>query len=595
MSLMQKAYQTYDAVESAYAGLAMEGFREPLAPVSHAVAKAGIEITIDGDGKFVKAVGLGKFGEKTVIPVTEDSAGRTSAPCAHPLCDYIQYFDSENEEKFKLYMEQLDSWLSSPYSHPMLMPIYNYVAGRTIVNDLIKAGVVDVCEDGMSIKDEKIIVRWRVLGIGPESGGCWESRSLQEKFRRYYASLIKDREPVICSITGEEAVPAKQHPKGIAPINGNAKLISSNDKSGFTYLGRFLDAAEAVSIGYEASQKIHNVLKWLITNQGTVMDGRTFLSWNPEMIPLPDLFDTEEGRDDEEKPLSFPEYRKALKESLCGGHMDLLEKEAIIAVFDAATKGRLSVSYYNETAISALAENLFYWKEGCCWTNGKNGVQSPSIFSIINYSYGVLRNGKMTVDDGLKKNLTTRLLACRTERRPIPLDIVRSIISKCGNLQIYKRDTEWVRYPLLWIACSVIRKYYIDAFQEEYPMELEPDKKDRSYQYGRLLAAFEKLEKDTYEEGQERETNALRLQSMFVKRPLQTAAAISEKLNIAYMKKLSKGSRIYYETLIQEIFSNISGLPDGDKDTPLSGTYILGYNLQKNEFYKKNKQPANNV
>ena len=53
-------------------------------------------------------------------------------------------------------------------------------------------------------------------------------------------------------------------------------------------------------------------------------------------------------------------------------------------------------------------------------------------------------------------------------------------------------------------------------------MALEPEKKDRSYQFGRLLAVMEKAERDTYDSGEGREPNAIRLQSIFCQRPMRS-------------------------------------------------------------------------
>lgn len=40
---------------------------------------------------------------------------------------------------------------------------------------------------------------------------------------------------------------------------------------------------------------------------------------------------------------------------------------------------------------------------------------------------------------------------------------------------------------------------------------------------GRLLAVFEELDRDTYDPNEQRETNAIRMQSVFAKRPLYAA------------------------------------------------------------------------
>ena len=50
-------------------------------------------------------------------------------------------------------------------------------------------------------------------------------------------------------------------------------------------------------------------------------------------------------------------------------------------------------------------------------------------------------------------------------------------------------------------------------------MALEADKRDRSYQFGRLLAILEKTERDTYTKDTDRETNAIRRMSVYAQRP----------------------------------------------------------------------------
>ena len=88
-------------------------------------------------------------------------------------------------------------------------------------------------------------------------------------------------------VTGKNAPPASQHPKKIINLCANAKLISANDTSGFTYRGRFTDDLQAATMSYEASQKIHSALHWLAATQGVFIGGRTFLCWNPQGIEIP--------------------------------------------------------------------------------------------------------------------------------------------------------------------------------------------------------------------------------------------------------------------------------------------------------------------
>ena len=118
-------------------------------------------------------------------------------------------------------------------------------------------------------------------------------------------------------------------------------------------------------------------------------------------------------------------------------------------------------------------------------------------------------------------------------------------------------------------------------------MALEPERKDRSYQWGRLLAVMEKAEQDTYDPTEKRETNAIRMQSVFVKRPGYTTAMVIQQLKSAYYPRLRKGSRIYYDRLIGEIMEQISQFSAESYNAPLTESYLLGYYLQKNAFYTR--------
>ena len=124
-------------------------------------------------------------------------------------------------------------------------------------------------------------------------------------------------------------------------------------------------------------------------------------------------------------------------------------------------------------------------------------------------------------------------------------------------------------------------------------MALEPEREDRSYQYGRLLAVMEKAERDTYEREEKRETNAIRMQSVFVKRPAYASALIMSQLKTAYYPQLKPTVRTYYERLIGQIMEVLSNCKE-DENRELRETYLLGYYLQKNDLYKSKNSDSNN-
>lgn len=318
MGLLQKACETYDAM-AGRVGIMYEKEKEPLAPISHMMARPQIKITLDQNGNFITAQALEKDVPKIIIPATEESAGRTvkAAELPHPLCDYLRYLLPQNQVEYSHYVSQLSAWVNSPFSHPKLHAILNYVQDRTILADLSQAGIT---------AEEKAMVCWEVNGLGEKlNGPCWTDQTLMKAFIDYTAAKRADTPPALCMVSGEMEAPAGQHPKGIIPINGNAKLISANDSSGFTYRGRFDDAAQAATVGYTASQKAHNALRWLVANQSVSFGGRTFVCWSPQGIQIPKVTGPmgRKGGGNVQRAATPSQYQKQLWEALSGWKEDL--------------------------------------------------------------------------------------------------------------------------------------------------------------------------------------------------------------------------------------------------------------------------------
>ena len=119
-------------------------------------------------------------------------------------------------------------------------------------------------------------------------------------------------------------------------------------------------------------------------------------------------------------------------------------------------------------------------------------------------------------------------------------------------------------------------------------MALEPERNDRSYQFGRLLAVMEKVERSTYGYEETREPNAIRMQSVFCQRPMYAAGILEKQLDRAYFPRLRPGSRFWYKNLMGQIMDVISSFPEEAWNKPLDDTYLMGYYLQRNAFYTNN-------
>ncbi len=611
MSWTNELYEVYKKQKESH------GYRCPdstvLLPVSHSTANAQIEVTLKADGTFVNAVQLTKEeGLNTIIPVTEDSGGRTSGVCAMPLADkliylcgdYSKYVNKNNEAYFASYIDQLTRWKDSPHSHPSVRAIHAYLSEKTLMQDLIDCHVLQVnVETGMleekvsiaGIAQQDAFVRFRVYGDTPET---WHDTSLYESFIAWNGEEMT--EVALCYATGEEKPVTYKHPSKIRNTGDKAKLISSNDESGFTYRGRFADKTEAISVSYDFSQKMHNALRWLIQRQGMPFDTLTLVVWTSSLENTPDVYGAGCDEDDDEyfgeeveAYDSETKYRDFLRRSIFGTKdFDITSKVMLMGV-DAATTGRLSISIYEELAHSQLLEQLMKWHTDTAamrfyLKQRVNRINSFAVKEIINCAYG-MEGGKGYLEakpEIIKENVL-RLLPCITQGRKIPADLVQNLVKKASNPLAYEHS--YNHRNVIETACGMIRKQNIERGGVQ-TMAYDPNETDRSYLFGCLLAIADAAEYASYsdEDKASRTTNAKRYWSMFAKRPFTTWAIIETQVRV-YMLKLDEKLRDYFESEFNSVMAKFN-LDEFSDNSALTSAYLLGYHHYKAKNYKSHKK-----
>lgn len=630
-----------------------------LLPLGYDTMKAQIEIVINDDGDFESARVLDKSEAETAIPYPDR---RTSGVKALPLCDSLAYVAGDFQERvtllledvpeskrarikadvgksFPAYLDGLKAWhLFDPYN-VQVRAIYRYIQKKSVIADLLGAGVLKTDDDGLLTDKRKIqgtpiqkaFVRFRVYARTPEDGetAAWLNKEVQRSFIKYYLSNAKNTD--VCFITGQRALSATTNPTKIrGEWDTKASLISSNDDASFTYRGRFKTKDkgsgynEALAIGYEASQKAHNALKWIIRRQGYRRDGVCIVTWENDLKELPrfydgglEIIDAKQVEDasaykqndvqfEEEEETSDTNYSTARDFNLAiDGYamkIDAMSHMVILAV-DSASPGRLAITYFKELASSVYLENIRRWQERCCWRQeyyGKNNKYGryegmASIQEIALAVYGNEQNKRLTLrtnGDGRCPMLISafeRLRPCILEGTAIPADIVKTAILKATNPIAYEKRFNYFR--VLHIACSLIKKKYWEK-GVIFDMVLNEQCTDRSYLFGRLLAVAEKIERSTFEKDETRVTNAERYMRQFSQTPLRTWELIRNRTQV-YLNQLKPSSREFYKNLYSEIDALFE---DGcyTAKKPLDGSFLLGYDCQR-EALRYHKKDDKNV
>jgi CRISPR-associated protein Csd1 len=654
MNLIESLYHTYNNCVS-HVGVEEEGGSDTLLPLSHTTQNANIEVTLDHQSNFVSAKIIPKRQQKTIVPCTEQSGGRAgSKPTSHPLCDKLQYlagdfleyggcvtsgYAANPSEPHTDYLNLLDKWQNS-HPHPKVKIVHEYVKKARLVRDLVLHKIIPLTHSDSGIGNfldewndkeseppevfaslpatstpQESFIRWRVTIPGDPSSNLWEDPSVWECWSEHYKTTQEITG--LCYVTGKNQPLAIQHPAKLRHAADKAKLISSNDGSGFTFRGRFTDPSgiEAASVSFDVTQKAHNALRWLISKQGTRLGEQAVVAWSLNNQEIPNPLDsslelaTVQLEEDDIDAILEQEHKAhivfidqintgqsialALKQKLLGYRKALGDTNKILVLsLDSATPGRMAITYFRELTASEFMDRIEKWHDSTSWllyhNKGRKYLGAPSPHEIAQAAYGF----GSRLDDKLKSATYRRLLPCIIDARPIPDDLVISCIQR-ASARISHEDWEWEK--ILGIACALYRKQQFQKNNKtNYTMSLDPERNTRSYLYGRLLAVADVLEQAALARDENRPTNAARMMQRYSSRPFDTWPILYQRLE-PYIRRLksNKPGLLHRYQIELDAIKDLFHPEDFINDNKLDGEYLLGYHCQRSALYTKNSKDLN--
>ena len=676
MSWMQKLYRTYEYVQE-------QGLNdEDLALPFHMSKAVHLKVILNDKAELV---GAERFEVKKQVPiqVTEKSSKRAGSTIAsYALHDGLQYIaktagnyltieylskvaEKDNGKKwkeflagtdedkkkfadtekakykdcFEFYEKQLSGWTEFGNLKEINI-VLQYIQKGSLIEDLLEKQIFSFKDNILSAgKDDpfSLTIVWAVEISNDPHSDLWSKNSIKKQWIKYQESLSgeESEQPELCYITGKRDYAAKAYPK----IEGNAKLVSANDTSGFTFLGRFLSDKQAVALGRDVSQKAFNMLKWLIKRQGIRNGDQVTVAWaisgKPIPSPMKDISTELDWADmenwdisavenpDEATAQRLPENSEAspdwsvnigraaaqiIKKKLHGYQAELKAHEQIsLIMLDSATPGRMALTYYQEFLPADYFANLDAWIDDFSWyqrysievPNGKKTDKRPqwrfvppSPYSIAEAVYG------KALSDTLKKQLYARLLPVIAGGTsvPIPEDLVqKSFKVACSPFANHRPEdgekicsANWQRN--ISVACALYKgwraRHHDLSQRRTYPMSLDTQNRSRDYLYGRLLAVAENTESYAlYLAGEKRATTAERYMQRFAEHPFATWRNIELALK-PYQERLRNNGKDTGAQAIGEIME-LFATDDFTCDDKLSGEFLLGYHCQKMEIARR--------
>lgn len=365
----------------------------------------------------------------------------------------------------------------------------------------------------------------------------------------------------------------------------------------------------------------------LVNNHGTLTGNQAIVVWaikrpeeKPVLNPQSGSFDFDDSFSsiaDESKALhddisdalnaTNVQYAKIFSRVLRGyeGAEDLKKHNdpMVVVILDAATTGRLGVTFYCELQKDEYIKRILQWHVDAAWplTSFKksivegaervNVVQyegAPSFTDIINCACDTSDRSSKSYKR-FAKDVKERLIECMFGGAQFPMSILNAACHKVtrpmgyDNIRVWRRDFE--------IACSLWKKHYIDETRKQHRQEdvitmyLEPNRDDRDYLYGRLLALADNFEESVLRKQgvKDRPTNAIKLMSNFTAKPYTTWGTLWKQLT-PYLKSANGGS--WFRNEVDDVMALFKE-GDFEDNKALSPMFLLGYSCQRRASRRK--------
>lgn len=204
--------------------------------------------------------------------------------------------------------------------------------------------------------------------------------------------------------------------------------------------------------------------------------------------------------------------------------------------------------------------------------------------------------------------------------------MVNTLVQRASAPQMYTEEN-WEK--ILYVTCAVIQKYRHDKnLGDENIMEWELDTKDRSFQFGRLLAIMDWIEGQYYyyskeneskengdnadnadnadnednnannkqkdNEKKHRQTNAMRGMTLFCQRSMRQAGYLTNILVAAYIPRVPQWCSDKFWKMFEDIWDKLRPYSKEELAKPLEDVYLIGYALQRKECFKIPSKEENN-
>lgn len=508
-----------------------------------------------------------------LVPVSLNSATRTSGVSPHILADKIAYFTEP--EKKEAHLKQLAEVSNSlKQDCPELVTVSNYILSNDVYLDLethIKASVLSRLKtkskvptvDEIQKEEEKEFkgileknIAFRLIS-NPDYFESGSFLNLWQKFHIDSLTQSADYKYGLDYITGN----IEKLTKNVLGYDGKKKLTSVSKDT----VKEQFEIINPASLGYLTFEKVMSALNFLKYHQSVELKSGN----SRRMILLEkannkvstqvnnvfsDLLSDVLAFSNKEKS-----YQKDLYSLIIGRNSSVLSDNFMVITIDNFTTGRSAIIDYHPLTLEYL-KNLSDYVDNVgfsTWNVLKlMHPKKTNYTNLISLDHKVLFNA---IKNG----------------QPIPSKVYQShfrVLSNPSNT-VFKETEDKLQ---VWQRnLNIFEKLYLYK-REDLPKMLDKNYNNRSYLFGRALAVYHHVESRSKDASNKNNTISMKYFSMMQKSPAKTLMVVKNRTSPYFRKeKYAK----YFEDILLEITDKFE-IGEFNKKEVLSEDFLLGFNHQ---------------
>ena len=389
----------------------------------------------------------------------------------------------------------------------------------------------------------------------------------------------------ICLVTGRRETPARLHfsIKGVrgAQVAG-ANIVSFNWPAFESYgkkQGLNAPVGESVSTAYVTA--LNNLLERDSRHKIQVGDATTVF-WSQKESSFEaafrDMFD-EPPRDDPARGISAVRNLYAAVKS---GILSKGSEDSMFYILGLSPNAsRISIRFWHAERISVLAQRILQHFSDIEIAHRENDNEVLSLFRLL---ASTAPQGKA---DNIPPNLAGETMRSILMGLPYPRTLLAAVVRRIRAEQTKAVTIGQTRAALLK-ACLNRDVRFHHQNEKEMTMSLDETNTNAGYCLGRLFAVLEKIQSDASPG-----INATirdRYYGAASGTPVAVFGSLMRMKNHHLSKLKSDASRVFYERLLAQVFTNVREFP-AHLTLADQGRFAIGYYHQNFELYRKKDVP----